>query len=163
MQTLLGLTRASGGNSGDVTVTASDVSNPIMQGYTANEVIQTYSGVGYTGYAASGATQYDVLVNQNVAGVGTVPGVVETTIGGTTNVHFATQGLLGDSNLLSDAIQSMVLGTEAGVSLHTSRLAGIMAARMDMDQAQNPADVSPASGTGIYDLLIPILQGWKAQ
>ena len=115
MQTLLGLTRASGGNDGDVTVTAvNDGSSPIMQGYANGEVIQTYSGVGYTGYAASGTTPYDVLVNQNVAGVGTIPGVVETTVGGATNVHFATQGLLGDSNLLSEAIQSVVLGSAAG-------------------------------------------------
>jgi serralysin len=174
MQTLLGLTRASGGNSGDVTVTAADVSNPIMAGYTAGEVIQHYSGVGYTGYTASGTTPYDVLVNQNVVGVGNVPGVVETTVGGTTNVHFATQALLGDNNLLSDAIHSVVLGIGAGVALNTSRMAGILAARMDMDQAQNPADVSPpvldangnptgATGPGIYDKLIPILMQWKQQ
>jgi serralysin len=163
MQTLLGLTRTSGGNSGDVTITAADVSNPVMAGYSSGEIIQHYNGVGYTGYTASGTTPYDVLVNQNVVGVGNVPGVVETTVGGATNVHFATQALLGDNNLLSDAIQSVVLGTSAGVALHTSRMAGILAARMDMDQAQNPADVSPASGPGIYDLLIPILTQWKAQ
>ena len=161
MQTLLGLARASGGNSGNVTVTAADVSNPIMAGYTAGEVIHTYSGVGYTGYTASGTTTpYDVLVNQNVAGVGTLPGVVETTVGGATNVHFASQALLGDSNLLSHAIQSVVLGTSPGVTLHTSRQAGIVAARMDMDQSQFPADVSVTSG-GIYDKLIPILQQWN--
>ena len=164
METLLGLTRASGGNSGDVTVTAADVSNPIMKDYTANQLIQSYSGIGYTGYQAVGITPYDVLVNQNVATVGTVPGVVETTVGGATNVHFATQALLGDNNLLSNAIQSIVLGTGPGVALHTSRGAGIVAARMDMDQAQVPADVSPAGGgPGIYDQLIPILQQWKAQ
>ena len=94
----------------------------------------------------SGNTPEDVLVNQNVAGVGTLPGVVETTVGGATNVHFASQALLGDSNLLSNAIQSVVLGTSPGVALHTSRDAGIVAARMDMDQSQFPADVSPAGG-----------------
>jgi len=31
-----------------------------------------------------------------------------------------------------------------------------------MDQAQNPADVSPAGGgAGIYDVMLPILQQWK--
>ena len=45
-----------------------------------------------------------------------------------------------------------------------SRDAGIVAARMDMDQSQFPADVSPAAGgTGIYDKLIPILQQWNQQ
>jgi hypothetical protein len=43
METLLGLTRASGGNSGTVTGTAGDGSNPIMSGYTAGQTIQTLS------------------------------------------------------------------------------------------------------------------------
>ena len=86
---------------------------------------------------------------------------MQTTTGGT-NVHFATTDLLGDSNLLSNAIQSVVLGTQPGVTLHMSRDAGIVAVRMDMDQSQFPADVSPAAGgPGIYDTLIPILQQWK--
>ena len=162
MEALLGLTRASGGNSGDVTVTANDVGNPIMKGYTAGQVIQTYTGEGYTAYTGFN-TATDVLVNQNVAGVGTLPGVIETTTGGT-NVHFATADLLGDSNLLSDAIQSVVLGTQAGVALHISRDAGAMVARMDMDQSQFPSEVSPSGGgLGIYDKLIPILQQWNQQ
>ena len=49
MQTLLGLTRSTGG-SGDVTVTANDVSNPIMDGYTTGQVIQIYVGEGYNAY-----------------------------------------------------------------------------------------------------------------
>ena len=54
METLLGLNRVGGGNSGDVTVTANDVNNPIMKSYTAGQVIQTYSGVGYNDYEAVG-------------------------------------------------------------------------------------------------------------
>ncbi|HEY7578818.1 MAG TPA: hypothetical protein VH855_14585, partial [Acetobacteraceae bacterium] len=170
METLLGLQRTGGGNSGNVTVTAADVSNPIMKSYTAGQVIQSYTGAGYTDYEPVNNTPADVLVNQNVtdptlpSGSETIPGVTETTVGGTTNVHFATQALLGDSNLLSNAIQSVVLGTQPGVALHTSRGAGIVAARMDMDQAQVPADVSPeGSGPGIYDELLPILTQWKQQ
>ena len=155
MQTLLGLSRYTGG-SGDITVTANEVGNPIMDGYTAGQVIQSYVGQGYNAY--QGTAPATVLVNQNVGGIA-LPGVVETTTGGN-NVHFASAALLGDSNLLSNAIQGVVLGTQAGVALHTSRQAGIVAARMDMDQAQNPADVSAAGG-GIYDKLIPILQDWK--
>ena len=170
METLLGLNRVGGGNSGNVSVTANDLTNPAMKSYTAGQVIQTYTGVGYTDYEPVGNTPKDVLVNQSVTdptlagGSETIPGVTETTVGGTTNVEFATQALLGDSNLLSNVIQSVVLGTTPGVALHTSRMAGIVAARMDMDQAQVPADVSPAAGgPGIYDQLIPILQQWKSQ
>ena len=117
---------------GSVTIAASDVSNPIMAGYSAGQTIQAYPSEGYTAYVPATGTD-DVLATQNVAGVGTLPGVVETTTGAN-NVHFATQDLLGDSNLLSHAIQSVVLGTQPGVDLHTSRQAGILATRMDMDQ-----------------------------
>ena len=169
METLLGLARVSGGNSGAVTVTANDVTNPIMKGYTAGQVIQTYPSEGYAAYQAVGGTATDVLVNQNVTdptltgGAETIPGVVQTTTGGT-NVHFATTDLLGDSNLLSNAIQTVALGTQPGVALHMSRDAGVVAVRMDMDQSQFPADVLPtAGGPGIYDTLIPILQQWNQQ
>ena len=159
MQTLLGLGRYTGGNSGSVTATVNDASNPIMQGYSAGQVIQSYTNEGYAAYQGVGGTATDVLVNQNVAGVGTLPGVISTTTGGT-NVHFATADLLGDSNLLSHAIQSVALGTQPGVELDMSRQAGVVAVRMDMDQSQFPSDVSPAGGgPGIYDKLIPILQG----
>ncbi len=164
MEALLGLARASGGNSASVTVTANDVSNPILHGYTAGQTIQSYSSEGYAAYQGVGTTP-DVLVNQNVSGVGTPPGVVETTTGGT-NVQFATTDLLGDSNLLSNVIQTVVLGSQPGVTLHESRQAGIVAVRMDMDQSQFPEDVSPVSATGaplpgIYDTLVPILQQWE--
>ncbi len=170
METLLGLNRVGGGNSGNVSVTANDLTNPAMKSYTAGQVVQTYTGVGYTDYEPVGNTPKDVLVNQSVTdptlagGSETIPAVTETTVGGTTNAEFASQALLGDSNLLSNVIQSVVLGTTPGVALHTSRDAGIVAVRMDMDQAQVPADVSPAAGgPGIYDKLLPILTQWKAQ
>ena len=73
METLLGLARYAGGNSGAVTVTANDVTNPIMKGYTAGQVIQTYASEGYTAYQAVGGTATDVLVNQNVYRRGHTP------------------------------------------------------------------------------------------
>ncbi len=65
-----------------------------------------------------------------------------------------------------------MLGTQPGVVLHMSRDAGVVAVRMDMDQSQFPADVTPTdpntglplpAGNGIYDKLIPILQQWNQQ
>src|SRR5262249_12285929 len=55
-----------------------------------------------------------------------------------------------------------------GVALHTTRMAGIVTSRTDMDQSQYPDDVSPVDANGnpipgIYDKLIPILQQWKQQ
>ncbi len=176
METLLGLQRVSGGNSGAISVTANDVTNPIMKSYTAGQVIQTYPSEGYADYQAVGGTATDVLVNQTVTdptlggtGTETIPGVIQTTTGGT-NVEFASQDLLGDSNLLSNAIQAVALGTQPGVALHISRDAGVVAVRMDMDQSQFPADVTPTvngvqqpASAGIYGTLIPILQQWNTQ
>ena len=164
MQALLNLHRVAGGNSGMVSITAGDVANPIMQGYTAGQVIQTYTNEGYSDYEGVTAPA-DVLVNQNISGVGSEPGVVET-VTGSKNVLFSTADLLGDNNLLSHVLQSIMLGTQPGVEFNISRQAGIVAARMDMDQSQFPSDVSPtnADGTrtpGIYDKLVPILQQWK--
>ena len=81
-----------------------------MKSYTAGQVIQTYTNEGYTAYQAVGGTATDVLVNQNVTDPAwryreQSPALSQTTTGGT-NVHFATTDLLGDSNLLSNAIQS---------------------------------------------------------
>ena len=90
METLLGLARVSGGNSGAISVTANDVTNPIMKSYTAGQVIQTYPSEGYADYQAVGGTATDVLVNQTVTdptlggtGTETIPGVIQTTTGGT--------------------------------------------------------------------------------
>ena len=71
--------------------------------------------------------------------------MVQTTTGGT-NTVFATTGLLGDSNLLQHAIQNAVFGTTPSLSLDTSRMAGIVASRTDLDQSQFPSDVSPEGG-----------------
>ncbi|HEX3860808.1 MAG TPA: cadherin domain-containing protein [Stellaceae bacterium] len=163
MQTLLDLKYVTGGSGASFTVTVNDAGNPIMQSYSPGQTIQSYADASYAEYQGVNA-QADVLVNQNVVGVGTLPGVVETTTGGK-NIHFATPELLGDSNLLSNAIQQIVAGPQPGVALDISRFSGVVAVRMDMDQSQFQDDVSPASGpgTGIYDKLLPILAGWKQQ
>jgi hypothetical protein len=145
-----------------------------MAGYAAGELIGGASGqfagttAGYytnTGYLTfSGVTQSaTVLADINIQGGSTVPGVVQTTTGGT-NTVFATTGLIGDSNLLQHAIQNAVFGTKPSLSLDITRMAGVVDSRTDLDQSQYPSDVSPDSGgPGIYDALIPILQQWKQQ
>lgn len=148
--------------------------NPVVAGYAAGELIGGASGefagttAGYytnTGYLTfSGVTQpATVLADINIQGGDVIAGVVQTTTGGT-NTVFATTGLLGDSNLLQHAIQNAVFGTTPSLALNTSRMAGIVASRTDLDQSQFPSDVSPEGGqAGIYDVMIPILQQWKQQ
>jgi Ca2+-binding RTX toxin-like protein len=148
--------------------------NPVVAGYAAGELIGGASGqfagttAGHytnTGYLTfSGVTQpATVLADINIQGGDVIAGVVQTTTGGT-NTVFATTGLLGDSNLLQHAIQNAVFGTTPSLALDTSRMAGIVASRTDLDQSQFPSDVSPEGGqAGIYDAMIPILQQWKQQ
>jgi serralysin len=177
MEALLDLTQSGFGTATysvtpDSTALASH--HPVMAGYTAGELIGGASGQ-FPGTTAglytntgdltfSGVSQpTTVLADINIQGGTSVPGVVQTTTGGT-NTHFATTSLLGDSNLLQHAIQNAVFGTTPSLSLDVSRMAGVVASRNDMDQSQFPLDVSPDSGLpGIYDAMIPILQQWKQQ
>jgi Ca2+-binding RTX toxin-like protein len=176
MKALLDLGRVNGGT-GTYTVTPDNLADPIMQGYSAGQTIGgsdgqfpgttpgVYTNSGWATYAA--ITQPgNVLADINFGSGQTVAGVIKTTTGGT-NVHFATESLLGDSNLLSHAIQNVVNGgSTPGVALHLTRMAGVVASRTDMDQSQFPTDVAPLDDNGnplpgIYDKLIPILQQWK--
>ena len=135
---------STGGNSGDVTVTANDVSNPIMEGYTAGQVIQTYANVKATPPTRVGRQPQTCWSTRTSPVSARCPALSKPRPAAPTFIS-PRAALLGDSNLLSNAIQSVVLGTQPGVALHTSRRAGIVAARMDMDQSQIPADVSPAA------------------
>ena len=147
--------------------------NPVIAGYTAGQLIGGASGqfagttAGYytnTGYQTfSGYTQpATTLADINIQGGATVPGVVQTTTGGT-NTVFSTTGLLGDSNLLQHAIQNAVFGTTPSLAMDITRFAGVLNSRNDTEDAQFPADVSPTSGPGIYSQLIPMLQQWQQQ
>ncbi|HSV25968.1 MAG TPA: hypothetical protein VLJ17_23445 [Xanthobacteraceae bacterium] len=177
MQTLLDL-RQTGFGTATYSVTPDGTAlanhNPVMAGYAAGEHIGGASGqfagttaglYTNTGYLTfSGVTKpATVLADINIQGGASLAGVVQTTTGGT-NTHFATTGLLGDSNLLQHAIQNAVFGTTPSLSLDITRMAGVVGSRTDMDQSQFPSDVSPGPGQpGIYDELIPMLQQWKQQ
>jgi hypothetical protein len=177
MQALLDLHPTAFGTA-TYSLTPTDLANSIMKGYTAGQLIGGASGqfvgttAGYytnTGYGTySGVSKpADVLASINIQGGATVAGVVETTTGGN-NVHFATTGLLGDSNLLQHAIQGVVFGTAPALALQSTRMAGIVASRTDMDQSQFIDDVAPFDANdnplpGIYDKLLPLLAQWKSQ
>ena len=169
MKELFDITRAGGGTANiDL---AANTGSSIMKGYAANEDIHSYSNIGYNYYTTADGTQATVLANEVIGGTvsnGIVNGgtaynaVVQTHTGGT-NVHFATESFLGDNNILGQAIKNAVYGSGLSASLKESRFNQIVASRTDMDQSQYPDDVSPGSGPGIYDKLLPILQQWKTQ
>ena len=176
MQTLLNLTSSGYGTATysltpDATALAGK--NPILAGYTAGQLIGGASGqfagttegyytnTGYTTFA--GFTQAaTTLADINIQGGATLPGVVQTTTGGT-NTVFATTDLMGDSNLLEHVIQETVFGATPSLAIDITRFNGVVNSRTDMDQSQFPADVSPTGKAGIYAALIPMLQQWEQQ
>ncbi len=162
MKSLLGVQPLGGGYPVAMTLTADDVSHPMMKDYGSNELIRSYTDAGWLAYAPTTAAGSDVLAKQTING-STYDAVIETTTGGH-NVHFSTDAVLADNNLLWQAIDYVVNGGGVTAGLQLSRNSSIVASRVDMDQAQEHYDVVPENGgPGIYDRLLPILAQWKAQ
>jgi Ca2+-binding RTX toxin-like protein len=160
MKSLLDLQIVGSGFPADVHVQAADVTHPVMEGYAANETIHDYTGAGWLAFAPVDG-HASVLATQTVAGQ-TYDAVVATTTGGR-NVHFSTDGVMADENMLAHAIDYSVNGPGVTAGLQLSRNASIVASRTDMDQAMEHDDVVPENGgPGLYDKLLPILEQWKA-
>ena len=115
-----------------------------MAGYTAGELIHQYTNAG-TSYFTSTDGLGTTLASQIVNGQ-TFNAVLATQTGGR-NVHFATEGMLADNNMLAHALDwttQPASGPE--LSLHMSRDKAIVASRVDMDQAMETADVQSGHG-----------------
>lgn len=113
-------------------------------------------------YSPIPGTSFDRPVD---SGIATEANAIFTTITGGRNVHFATEGMLADNNLLGRAIDWTVADAVAPeVRLEMSRHTAIFASRNDMDQSYEVESVNPTDGSpGIYDLMMPILEKWKAE
>jgi Ca2+-binding RTX toxin-like protein len=159
MKALLDVSRVDGANAVNVDVTAAATTNPVMTGYAAGESIHRYTNVS-TSYFTSTDGLGTTLANQTVNGQSHIA-VMATQTGGK-NVHFATDGMLADNNMLAHALDwTTKPASGPDVSLRMSRDKAIVAARVDMDQAMYTEDVRPEAGPGIYDKLLPILTQWK--
>lgn len=159
MKLFFDVTRVTGGT-GDVTVRASDTSL-VLDGYDKGQVIHQYTGVGWnaiTSVSGTGTT----IATETVGGQ-TYAAAIASQTGGR-NVLFSTEAVMADENLLQKAIDYSVNGSGLSVGLQLTRNAGLVAARVDMDQSQEKAEVNPdGTAPGIYDKLLPILTAWKAQ
>ncbi|WP_460451295.1 Calx-beta domain-containing protein [Alsobacter sp. SYSU BS001988] len=178
MNNLLGVTPVGYDSVTTDTVRAADGAGPVI-GYAANELIQTYSAntagkVGTAYYAPVDPSKAQIVATQSVVGhtAATLPDgtynailATQTSATGAKNVVFSTESILADHNLLSNAIDYVVQQQRAGapeLSLHISRSSSILATRVDMDQAQEAADVNPPNNApGIYDAFVPLMQQWK--
>ncbi|MCW5773350.1 MAG: M10 family metallopeptidase C-terminal domain-containing protein, partial [Rhodospirillaceae bacterium] len=161
MKSLLGVT-IEGFGTGDVSVHAADTANAMMADYAPDELIRDYANAGYLYFQplAAGAT---VLADQTVGGQ-TYNAVLATETGAK-NVHFSTDSLLADNNMLWQALDYVTKdGDGPSIGLQMSRQSSLFASRVDMDQSQEHFDVTPENGgAGIYDVMLPLLQQWKAE
>lgn len=158
MQTLFGLNRTGGDSGVTVDVKATAAGHAITEGYGAGGAIHTYTGAATSYFTPANPAAGSVSVIAEQVVNGTAHGAVLGTVTGGRNVHFSTDALLGDINLLGQAIDWV--NEETGgptVSLHMTRNASLFASRNDMDQSQETFDVDG----GIYDAMVPILQQWK--
>ncbi|WP_375195413.1 cadherin domain-containing protein [Sphingobium sp.] len=155
MKTLFDATRVTGGT-GDVTITATDPANMVLTGYTNGQVVNTYTNVGWNAFASVSGTGLQIAT-ETINGVNYAAALATQT--GARNILFSSDGVMADANMLQRAIDYAVNGTGMSVGLQLTRDAGIVAARIDMDQSQETFDVNG----GIYDKLVPILAQWKSQ
>lgn len=157
MKQLLGLGRENGDGPVDISVTAADVSHPMMRHYVANEPLIKYTGSWYSYYSGVPGQSVASLASQTVTGnlAGTYPAVLASETGGR-NVHFANIGLLGDANLVWQAIQWAIYGDSKPVALNMGRQDTLFVTRIDMDQSQEHDEV-PLVEVPLQN----ILQDWK--
>ncbi len=161
MKSLLGVTLEQSGTTVGVDVVAGASANPILQGYTPASVVGNYTNTGYQSFVdvtGSGEVLFDQVVHPTAATSTNVNGVIVTTTEAR-NVHFASDAILGNSNILGEAIDWVVQGNQVDVSLAMTRNDAIFDSRTDMDQSQEIVDVVETT-PGIYDKLLPIIQNW---
>ncbi len=160
MKLLFDATRVTGGFPADVTVKATDASGAILDGYANGQVVHQYSGVGWNAFTSVSGTG-QTIATETVNGTDYAAAIATRT--GGRNVIFSSEAVMADENLLQKAIDYSVHGSGLSVGLQMTRDAGLVAARVDMDQSQEKDEVNPANNApGIYDKLVPTLAEWKA-
>ena len=133
MELLFDVTRVTGGT-GNLTVTATSQASQVLPNYVNGQLIETYTNSGWNTFSSVSGTGV-VLANETINGTAVHPAVISTLTGGR-NVHFATEGIMADANMLQSAINYAVTGNTLSAGLQMTRLYAIVATRVDMDQSQ---------------------------
>ena len=155
MKTLLGVTLEGFGQTEGLELQANAGSNPIVAGYGTGETVGTYTNNSYLHFTDVTGTG-EVLFDQVVTGT-THDAVIATQVGAGRNVHFATDAIMGNNNILKDAIGWAAADTEPNVELAMTRGSALFFSRNDMDQSAEAWDVIEQSPS-IYDKMLPILE-----
>lgn len=157
MQSLLGVTAGGFGATNGLVIQAVDTTHPILDGYAAHEVVDSYGNLSF-GYYNDVTGSGTGLFTQRVDDGTKTYAVIATETGGR-NVHFSSDAVLGNSNILWEAIDWAVNGDEpaGGVRLSMTRGSGLLASRNDMDYSRMIDDVAVVK-PGIYDKMVPIME-----
>jgi peptidoglycan/xylan/chitin deacetylase (PgdA/CDA1 family) len=128
--------------------------HPITSPYAVGETVTEYNPFWFASFAPASAEQSTVLLEVEVDGA-SYPGaqVVERT---SRVVHFANEQLMADSQVIWRALQWVVYGDAAPVTLRMSRDDSIFIARNDMDQAMIAAQLNETEIP-----LLDIIKEWK--
>lgn len=159
MKTLLGVTLEGFGQTAGIGIEARDGTNPMLDGYASGERVGDYTNISYlnfTDVTGNGAVLFDQVVTAPGGGTTRVDGVIATQTAGR-NVHFASDAIIGNSNILKDAINWIAADNQPSVSLAMTRGSSLFYSRNDMDQSQEAFDVIDTK-PGIYDKMLPILE-----
>lgn len=135
-------------------VAADDVSHPVMRHYYTNEQIIQYDLAWLNYYEPVEPANSTILAN--VSANGEVHGAVFATVRGGRNVYFVNDQIMGDTNLVWQALQWVVYGDNTPVGIKMSRNKSIFVSRNDMD-ASMYFDSLATTDIPLLDLL----ETWK--
>ncbi|MGR3321132.1 MAG: hypothetical protein ACU0DK_04285 [Pseudooceanicola sp.] len=164
MQNLLGVTLDGFGATDGIGLVAGSGSNPILDGYADGALVDTYDTsntyLNFRDVTGSG----EVLFRQEVGATGDKilqDAVIATTTGNNRNIHFSTDALIGNSNVLHEALDWAAKddASVAGMGLQMTRGASLFYSRNDMDLSSEYYDVV-LQDPGVYDKMLPIVQEW---
>jgi hypothetical protein len=154
MKSILGVQRTAGGGVQTAVVTAKDVNNDILSGYTSGEQLVNYDkGTAFAAYSPID-TASTILAEQTVNGAN-YNAIIATKTGGQ-NVHFANQAIFADSNIVAQAIDAIVYPETVTVSLDITRNTSLFLSRNDVDKSKYSAEAPTVEAK-----LTDILTGWK--
>lgn len=153
------------------TITADDVSHPVMQGYGPGDLVHDYNSGNhyYTAFLPEGTgsivvSSSPLVAVNDITTPASATAVWATETGGR-NVHFGTIQYMGDRNLLWQAIQWVVYGDElAPAGLKLGRQNNLFVSRNDMDQTQFILEQQGLGAEGVTNKLYrDFLVDWKEQ
>ena len=161
MASLLGVTLEGYGQTDGVDLKATGAAHPILDGYAGGQIVGEYGNASYlyfTDTTSAGEVLFEQVVTNPSGGTVAHDAVIATQTA-TRNVHFATDALIGNNNILGSAIDWVSTDNAPDVSLLMTRGASLFFSRNDMDQAQEAYDVIDQN-PGIYDAMLPIIETW---